>query len=142
MKKIYQDTTISQIQVLSLIAWADGKVTVEETEFLNNVIQRSPCSKIKKNELLRFIEKIPPIETVLQSLDSVPKEVAITILRNAYALAAADGTVGKLELEMIDSIAHKLGIDKNKINLFHEWLNLSFQCDVIEIKLFKIKSFK
>jgi tellurite resistance protein len=142
MKKIYEDTSILQIQILALIAWADGQVTVEETEFLNNAIQGSPCSRIKKNELLMFIEKIPPLETVLQSLDSVPKEVAITILRNAYALASADGTVGKMELEMIDSIALKLGIDENKINLFHEWLKLSFQCDVIEIKLFKIKSYK
>jgi len=142
MKKIFEDTSILQIQVLSLIAWSDGKVTFQEKEFLRNVIKESPCSKVKKIELYKYIEKNPPIDAVLQSLNSVPKEVAVTIIRNAYALAAVDGTVDKSELEIIDRIAVKLGVDENKISLLHQWLDLSFQCELIEIKLFKIKFLK
>lgn len=140
MKKIYTEISVLHIQILALIAWADDKITVEERSFLQNAIKASLCDKKTKDDLIRFMDYSPQIDKVLNSITNIPKDAAVSILRSAYSIAAADGSVHPKELEVIDKIAIKLGIDEKEIEALHKWLEISFQCELIEIKLFKIKS--
>ena len=139
MNKIYENLSIIQIKVLSLIAWADGKITEDERKFYNDILQVSPCSDETKKDLAKYIDDSPNLDEVLDSLSSVPKEIVISVLRNAYAIAAADGEINPKELEIIDKLALKLEVKENHIDTLHKWLELSYQVELIETKLFNTK---
>jgi tellurite resistance protein len=136
MDKIYENLSILQIKILSLIAWVDGEITDEERRFYQNMVQVSPCSEETKQSLLHYIEKSPSIEDIFKSLSGIPKEIVTSVLRNAYAIAVSDGKIGEQEMEIIDKIALKLGVNEKMISIFHKWLELSFHVELIETKLF------
>ncbi len=139
MNQMYEDLSIIQIKVLSLIAWADGKITEEEEEFYNDILQISPCSDETKKDLQKWIKQCPDLDEVLDSLTEVSKEIVVSVLRNAYAIAASDNDVSPEEIEIIDKIALKLGVNENHIKALHTWLELSYQVELIETKLFNTK---
>jgi len=139
MDKIYEDLSILQIKVLSLIAWTDGEISNEERQFYHNMVQVSPCSEITKKTLLQYIEKSPSIEDIFKSLSDIPKEIVASVLRNAYAIALSDGNISDAEMDIIDKIALKLGVDEKMIHIFHKWLELSYQVELIETKIFNTK---
>ncbi len=136
MDKIYEDLSILQIKILSLIAWTDGEISVEERQFYQNMVQVSPCSDETKQTLLQYIEKSPSLDDIFKSLSGIPKEIVTSVLRNAYAIALADGKISEQEIDIIDKIAMKLGVDEKMIPIFHKWLELSYQVELIETKLF------
>ncbi len=139
MNNIYEDLSIIQIKVLSLIAWVDGEITREEEEFYNNILQISPCSEETKKSLQKWIKQSPKLSEVLDSVTSVSKEIVISVLRNAYAIAATDGNVNDKEMEIIDKISQKLGVKEEHMEALHTWLELSYQVELIETKLFNTK---
>lgn len=139
MDKIYEDLSILQIKVLSLIAWTDGDISEEERQFYQNMVQVSPCSEETKKSLMQYIDKSPSIEDIFNSLTDIPKEIVASVLRNAYAIALADGKISDDEMLIINQIALKLGVDEKNIPVFHKWLELSYQVEVIETKLFNTK---
>jgi tellurite resistance protein len=139
MNKIYEDLSSIQIKILSLVAWADGKITDEEKQLFNDILQVSPCSDETKIELARFIENRPDINDILLNITRIPKEIVVSVLRNAYSIAVADNEINQLELEIIDKLALQLGIKNEHIDVFHKWLELSYQVELIETKLFNTK---
>lgn len=135
-KEIFNDLSKYQAGVLALVAWADGKITPEEKDFFSEIIDMSPCDEGLKQDLLKFLEKPPKIEEIVDSTIYTPKEIVVPVLKNAYLIAVADGSIDDSEKEIIRKISDKIGITKDNEEIFWQWLDLYHKCDMIEEKLF------
>lgn len=108
-------------QIMIHLCLADGSIDQSEVAQIQAIYEQLTGSRISESELreeIDAISKSPPtlytlIDQLSGQLNDSGKETAI---RSAYLIAAADGHVDQSEMEMIQRIAHRLGISPAHLN--------------------------
>ena len=134
--KLLTELSIFQANLLALVAWADGEVTVEEQKFYSSIIDFSPCDDETNNSLRFFLEVSPKLDNVMLLAENLSKDIIIPVLTNAYLMSASDGNIDEKEKEIIKLVAYKIGINKENETVFWQWLDLQYKSELIEEKLF------
>jgi uncharacterized tellurite resistance protein B-like protein len=110
--------------VLACVARADGRLAPEEQRFLRAAAESSRLS----GDALARLERLLDVDTPF-SVDLVLSEVAgemnaavvVEALRDAYVLAAADGEIAPVEIDVLDRLLARIGIAIERRPALHEW---------------------
>lgn len=108
-------------QIMIHVCLADGSIDDEEVKQIQVIYEELTGARIGETDLREEITAISQsantlyglIDQLAGQLNDTGKETAI---RSAYLIAAADGHVDPSELEMIQRIAHRLGMTPTHLN--------------------------
>ena len=112
-------TAVKQIMIhLSL---ADGSIDEREVTQIQAIFEQLTGTRISESDLREEITAISQsantlyglIDQINGQLNDTGKETAI---RSAYLIAAADGHVDPSEMDLIQRIAHRLGVSPTHLN--------------------------
>lgn len=78
-------------------AWADLEITVEEREYVGQLIERLGLDQAEAAQARQWLEVPPPAEDI-DPFD-IPDEQRQVVLEAAAAMIRADGVVARAELE-------------------------------------------
>ena len=108
-------------QIMIHLCLADGTIDQSELAQIQAVYEELTGSRLSEGSLreeIKAISQSPPtlyslIDQLNGQLNDTGKETAI---RSAYLIAAADGHIDQSEMEMIQRVAHRLGISPAYLN--------------------------
>ncbi len=108
-------------QIMIHVCLADGSIDDEEVKQIQAIYEELTGARIGETDLREEITIISQSDNTLYGLidqlngqlNDTGKETAI---RSAYLIAAADGNVDPSELEMIQRIAHRMGMSPTHLN--------------------------
>ena len=82
------------------VAWADGKVTVEERKAVVDLGQRFSGGQVSLGEVSSWLENEPPDAEIQQ----LPETLGQLFFYEALKIMEADGDLADVELQMLESI--------------------------------------
>lgn len=121
-----------QAYVLSLVVWADGKITKEERELFSIFLSSFPESDVQITEYIKLLDHPPKENIVIEMMRDAPLSIAISVLKMAHILAHADGAFDESEKLLMSRLISACGIEESNILRFYELLDLSTQAHKIE----------
>lgn len=108
-------------QIMIQVCLADGTIDDGEVLKIQEIYQELTGARIGESDLREEIAAISDggqtllalIDSLVGQLNDKGKETAI---RSAYLIAAADGTVDESEMQIIQRVAHRLGMTPAHLN--------------------------
>jgi len=117
------DLTMSLVVLIAAMMKVDGRVTQSELENVRRFFIRQFGTQQAAQLLvvLRDVLKreIPVPQVCAQIRQHMPHPVRLQLLHYLTGLAHADGTVHRAELDLLQRIAHDLGISEKDMGSFH-----------------------
>lgn len=110
-----QDFTTMLMVLTAAVMRADGKTLKVELDYVKDFFRRNLGNRFQVSHLqmLKHFLNVPniPLEKICRDIREVTKmEDRILILHYLFGIAAADGSISNSELNVIQRIAHYLGI--------------------------------
>jgi uncharacterized membrane protein YebE (DUF533 family) len=103
-----QDMAI--VKSLVAVAWADGRVTSDETEVLDALLQAYNASSAEVDLVRDYASEPRNLDDIpLTELDAGDRRV---LLQHAVLLTFVDGELHDKERALLDTLAERLHIDK------------------------------
>ncbi|HEU4410382.1 MAG TPA: DUF533 domain-containing protein [Polyangiaceae bacterium] len=100
------------VKSLVAIAWADGRVTSDETEVIDALLQAYNASSAEVDLVRDYASEPRGLEDIpLTELDAGDRRV---LLQHAVLLTFVDGELHDKERALLDSLAERLHIDKGE----------------------------
>ena len=90
------------VRVLSCVAWADGKLSVEELSSVVDLVDRLDYIDRSK---IQDIFMTPVRFTFLDKIAALPRGARVRLIHDSYVLADYCGGASEPELEIIQAIA-------------------------------------
>lgn len=98
------------VKSLVAVAWADGRVTEDETEVLDALLQAYNASSAEVDLVRDYASEPRSLEDIpLTELDAGDRRV---LLQHAVLLTFVDGELHDKERALLDTLAERLHIDK------------------------------
>jgi tellurite resistance protein len=99
---------IAIVKSLVSVAWADGKVTFEETEVLEALLQAFEANSQEANEIREYAKQKRSIDDI--PLTELSAEDRRALLQHAVLLTFIDGEQAPEEKKMLEELCTKLRI--------------------------------
>jgi uncharacterized tellurite resistance protein B-like protein len=104
------EQNLALVKGLVCVAWADGKVTPEETEIVEGLLRAFGANRSECHEVQLFAKTPRNIDDVpLTELSTSDRRL---LLHHAVFLTFADGEQSEVEREVLNALAERLHISK------------------------------
>jgi tellurite resistance protein len=125
-----------QSQVLSLVAWADGKVDAREMLFSKELIDGFRLSKAQQSKFHKTLDHKPNLESIIKRVKKCDQAVLMNTLKNAYLMAQSNGRFDVKEKRIINILAKASGITgKRKLEVLYRILHMFYLLQIAETDL-------
>ncbi len=104
-----KDNKKAMLEALIALAWADGRVTSEETEVVEALIDSFEADETTSCELRAWAVEPRTLNDI--DFASIEEEDGEMLLCQAVLLTFVDGEQSDKELELLDAFVEKLGMD-------------------------------
>jgi uncharacterized tellurite resistance protein B-like protein len=101
------DLRVAQCLLVSKVLVADGRMTDEEREFLDDVMRHFGLSDDERRKVID-LEGWDEAEPIAKTLTMDQKRELVSKLVDA---ASADGKLGQLEMQAVKEISRALGVE-------------------------------
>lgn len=118
------DNTKSYIDFLVSVLLSDGAIKKEETELLNKIL---PMLESDSNSLAEIKNKISgkskiDLPNVIKYIaTNFDKSLLLSLVKDSYAMAKADGEISKEEIALINSLLKSANIPDNNFEQIRHW---------------------
>lgn len=112
--------------VLIAVAWADGKVTVEERKRIESACRAAGLDAKACERIRAALRREPgtPSEAAA-SAKRASNDTIAEVARDAYLVALADNQIAPAEIAVIDAFLAGAGVPAGKRPAIHEWARRS-----------------
>ena len=126
---------LAVLECVSAVAWADGKITIEEIEVLSEITKSiGDIDQITANNLLKT--KID-IKDIIGKISYFQKELIGQILTFCWRMCITDNTIHKNELKVMRTIA-SICWQSEQLDDIISWLKKGYETDELYFKLFVV----
>ena len=120
ISQILQD----HLDLLALVARADGKVVFDESDLLGHLIHlhNVPSEDVDRIAEILDVQKEVDADAVVEKMAKRMLPLALVdAVRDAYIMAHADEDLDEYEIELIDKLLQHVGFDEAGRKRLHEW---------------------
>jgi tellurite resistance protein len=132
-----QAITEIQARLLSLLAWCDGDLHPAEIVRFDAILDTCPGSDSFLEDMRKLIHEKQDEEKCIQAMTNLEPSIAISIVKNAYAIAQEDGVFRPEERELILKVGLALGLDPLSEETYFKMLHASYESLRLQQELFK-----
>lgn len=104
-----EDNKKVMLEALIALAWADGRVTQEETQVVDALLDSFGADETVADEVRAWARKPRTLDDI--DFDSIDEQDGELLLAQAVLLTYVDGEQSDEELELLEEFIEKLGMD-------------------------------
>jgi len=123
--------------LLVIIAAADGELVREEVSAIESIMGAAMLHPDHRNEVRRLLNQPPSLESLTSQMTKDDLRLA---LRDAVIVAASDGQCDSSELQILNDIATKAGLDEDNVRNLISWVGKGWKWMDVGLKNIELEN--
>jgi len=125
------------IKIMAYLAQVDNEVSLEEKQFIDDLIFAWKLDEESIKEIYEILEKGSSIDSLLGEINE--KKTGYLLIQELITLAHIDGNYGKEEKTAIIRIAFQLNVSPSRVEKLEQWVLDGLEWRKRGIELIKVE---